>query len=121
MRVFEHSVLRILFSPERAEVRRNWGKLRNEELNVMFSSPYTIRVTQIENNEMSWVCSTYGGEVPTGFWSGNLKERPKSRWEDNTNMDFQEVGWRGMDWIDLAQDRDRCQALVHAILNFRVP
>jgi len=88
VRVFEHSVLRILFSPERAEVRRNWGKLRNEELNVMFSSPYTIRVTQIENNEMRWVCSTYGGEVSTGFWSGNLKERPKSRWEDNTNMDF---------------------------------
>jgi hypothetical protein len=36
-------------------------------------------------------------------------------------MDFQKVGWRDMDWIDLAQDRDRCQALVQAILNFRVP
>ena len=33
--------------------------------------------------------------------------RPRHRWEDNIKMDLQEVGWRGMDWIDLAQDRDR--------------
>jgi hypothetical protein len=33
--------------------------------------------------------------------------RPRRRWQDNIKMDLQEVGWRGMDWIDLAQDRDR--------------
>jgi hypothetical protein len=36
-------------------------------------------------------------------------------------MDFQEVGCRGMDWIGPAQDRDRCQALINAVMNLRVP
>jgi len=45
--------------------------------------------------------------------------RPKHRWEDNIKMDLQEVGWRGMDLIDLAQDRDRWRALVNAVMNFR--
>jgi hypothetical protein len=44
-----------------------------------------------------------------------------SRWEDNIKMDLREVGWEGMDWIDLAQDRDRWQALVNEVMNFRVP
>ena len=47
--------------------------------------------------------------------------RPRSRWEDNIKMDLQEVGCGGMDWIELAQDRDRWQALVDAVMNLRVP
>jgi hypothetical protein len=39
--------------------------------------------------------------------------RPRHRWEDNIRRDLQEVGYGGMDWIDLAQDRDRWQALVY--------
>jgi hypothetical protein len=46
---------------------------------------------------------------------------PKRRWEDNIKMGFQEVGWVGMDWIDLAQDRERWQALVNGVMNLRVP
>ena len=46
--------------------------------------------------------------------------RPRRRWEDNIKMDFQEVEW-GMDWIELAQDRDRWRALVNAVMNLRVP
>jgi hypothetical protein len=47
--------------------------------------------------------------------------RPRHRWEDNIKMDLQEVGWGGMDWIDMAQDTDRWRALVNAVMNLRVP
>jgi hypothetical protein len=46
--------------------------------------------------------------------------RPRRRWEDNITMDLREVGWGGMDWISLAQDRDRWRALVNAVMNHRV-
>ena len=47
--------------------------------------------------------------------------RPRRRWEDNIRMDLQEVGLGYVDWIGLAQDRDRWQALVSAVRNLRVP
>jgi hypothetical protein len=47
--------------------------------------------------------------------------RPIRRWKDNIKMDFREVGWRGVDWIDLAQDRDRWRAVVYTVMNLRVP
>ena len=46
--------------------------------------------------------------------------RPRCRWEDNIKMDLQGVGCGGMDWIELAQDRDRWRALVNAVMNLRV-
>ena len=46
-----------------------------------------------------------------------LPGRPRHRWKDNIKMDFQEVGCEGMDWIDLAQDRDRWLALVNVVMN----
>jgi len=47
--------------------------------------------------------------------------RPRRRWEDNIKMDLQKVGCGGMDWIELAQDRDRWRALVNAVMNLQVP
>jgi hypothetical protein len=45
---------------------------------------------------------------------------PRRRWEDNIKIDIQDVGCGGMDWIELAQDRDRWRALVHAVMDLRV-
>ena len=61
----------------------------------------------------------------TGFWWGKPKGkrplgRPRRRWEDNIKIDLQEVGCLGMDWIKLAQDRDRWWALVNGVMNLGV-
>jgi len=47
--------------------------------------------------------------------------RPRLRWDDNIKMDLQEVGCGGMEWVELAQDRDRWGGLVNAVMNLRVP
>jgi hypothetical protein len=47
--------------------------------------------------------------------------RPRRRWEDNIKVDLRKKGWGGMDWIDLAQDRDQWRALVNTVMNLRVP
>jgi hypothetical protein len=47
--------------------------------------------------------------------------RQRRRWVDNIKIDFREIGWGGMDWIELAQDRDQWRALVNTVMNLRVP
>jgi hypothetical protein len=47
--------------------------------------------------------------------------RPRRRWEDNIRMDLREIGWEGVDWMHLAQDRDHCRSLVNTVMNRRVP
>jgi hypothetical protein len=66
------------------------------------------------------------GDMCTGFWLKNLRlkrllGRPKRRWEDNIDVDLQEVGCGGMDWIELVQDRERWRALVKAVMNIPIP
>jgi hypothetical protein len=53
-----------------------------------------------------------------GFWWESQKERT---WVDNIKMDFREIEWGGMDWTDLAQDRDHKRALTNTVINLRVP
>jgi hypothetical protein len=61
-------------------------------------------------------------EVLSGKPEGKrILGRPKSRWVDNIKMDLREIGWYGVDWIDMAQDMDQWRALVNMVLNFRVP
>jgi hypothetical protein len=50
-----------------------------------------------------------------------LLGRPRRRWVDYIKMDLREIGWDGVDWIELAQDRDQWRALVNTVMNFRVP
>ena len=57
-----------------------------------------------------------GGKRPLGRTKRPL-ERTRRRWEDNIKMDLQEVGCGCMDWIELAQDRDRGRALVNVVMN----
>jgi hypothetical protein len=47
--------------------------------------------------------------------------RPRRRWVDNIKMDLRDTGWDGMDWIQLAQDRDQWRALMNKVMNLRVP
>ena len=78
---------------------------------------------KIEKNEMGWVCGAYGWRE--GMYRVLLGkperrgpvERPRRRWVDNIRMDLQEVGCGYMDWIGLAQDRDRWRTLVSAVMN----
>jgi hypothetical protein len=47
--------------------------------------------------------------------------RPRRRWVDNIKKDLREIGWNGVNWVDLAQDRDQWRALVNTVMNLRVP
>ena len=125
--MFENRVLRILFGPKRDEVTVEWRKLHNEEMNDLYFSPIIVRL--IKSRRMRWaghiacmgerkglyrvLVGKPEGKRPIG--------RPRHRWDDNIKMDIQEVGCGVMDWIDLAQERDRWRALVNAVMNLRVP
>ena len=68
---------------------------------------------------MGGACSTYGAEEGLLVGKPEGKRplgRPRRRWEDNIKMDHQEVRCEGMDWIEVAQDRDRWRALVNALM-----
>jgi hypothetical protein len=125
--VFEIRVLRRIFGSKRDEVTREWRKLRNEELNVLYSSPNILRV--IKSRRLRWAGNVARMGEERGVYRvlvGKPKGkrplgRPRRRWEDNIKMDLQEVEFRGKDWIDLAQNRDRWRALVNAVMNLRVP
>jgi hypothetical protein len=59
--------------------------------------------------------------VLVGKLEGNRSLGPRHRWDDNIKMDLQVVGCGGMDWIELAQDRNRWRAFVNAVMNHLVP
>ena len=127
LRVFENMVLRRIFGSRRDEVTGEWRRLHNKELNDLYSSPNLLWV--IKSRRMIWAghVACVGGE--RGVYRilvGNLEVksslgRSRHRWVDNIRMDLQEVGCGYMDWIRLAQDRDRWRTLVSAVMNLRVP
>ena len=115
--MFENMVLRRIFGPRRDKVTGEWRRLHNEELNDLYCSPNIVRV--IRSRRMRWA----GHMARMGEERGMYRPlgRPKRRWVDNIRMDFQEVGCGYMNWIGLAQDRDRWRTLVSAVMNLRVP
>ena len=96
-------------------------------LRDLYSSPNIVRV--IKSRRMRWAghVARMGEEmgvyrVLVGKPEGKRPlGRPRRRWVDNIRIDLQEVGCGYMDWIGLAQDRDRCRTFVSAVMNFRVP
>jgi hypothetical protein len=82
---------------------------------------------KIEKNQMGGACSSDGEgrgvyKVLAGKHEGKRPlGRTRYRWEDNIKMELQELGYGSMDWIELAQDRDRWRSLVNAVMNLRVP
>jgi len=102
-------------------------KVHNEELNDLYCSPNIVRV--IKSRRMRWAVhvARMGEERgDIGYLVGKPEGkrpmgRPRRRWVGNIRMDLQEVGCGYMDWIGLAQDRDRWWTLVSAVMNLRVP
>ena len=125
LRVFENMVLRGILGPRRDEVTGEWRRLHNEELNDLYSSPNIVRV--IKSRRMRWSehVARMGEErgvyrVLVGKLVGKRPAgRPRRRWVCNIRMDLQEVGCGYMDWIGLAQDRDRWRTLVSTVMNLR--
>jgi len=125
--VFENMVFRRIFGPRREEETGECRRLHNEELNDLYCSPNIVQV--IKSRRMRWAghVALMGeervvyrvlvrkpeGRIPLG--------RPRCRWVDNIRMVLQEVGCGYMDWIGLAQDRDRWRTLVSAVMNLGVP
>ena len=111
---FDCRVLRSIFGPRRDEVTREWRKLHNEELNDLYSSPNNVRV--IKWGRMRWAGQVARMGERKGVYRVLVGKpegkkplgRPRSRWEENIKIDLQKVGCGDMDWIELAQDRERC-------------
>jgi hypothetical protein len=119
-------VLRRIFGPKRDEVTGEWRKLRNEEPNNLYSSLNILRV--IKSRRMRWVGHVARMGEARGVYRVLVGKpegwrplgRPRHRWEDNIRMDVREVEWGCVDWMELAQDRDRWRALVSAVMKIRV-
>jgi hypothetical protein len=102
-------------------------KLHNEELHNLYFSPSIIRIIKSKRMRWAWHVARMGEKSNV---YGLLVEKPEGkrplggprrRWIDNIEVDLLEIGLSVVDWIGLAQDRDRLRALVNSVMNLRVP
>jgi hypothetical protein len=99
---------RRIFGPKRDEMTGDWRKLHNEEIYNLYSSPIIIRI--IKTRRMRWAghVARMGEKrnayrISMGKLEGNRPVgRPRRRWVDSIKTYLREIGWDGMDWIDLA-------------------
>jgi hypothetical protein len=106
---------------------RGWRKLHHEELRNLYSSPNIIRMMKSTTIKWAGQVARFGeiknahkilvrmpeGKRPLG--------RPRRRWLENVKIYLRDIGWDGMDWIDLAQDSDQWRALLNTVMYLRVP
>jgi len=126
LRVFENMVLRRIFGLRRDEITGEWRRLHNEELNDLYSSTNIERM--IKSRRIRWAGHVARMGEERGVYRVLLGKpeskrpvgRPTRRWVGNIRMELQEVGCGYIDWIGLAQDRERWRRLVSAVMNLRV-
>jgi hypothetical protein len=105
---------------------RRLQKLHNEELHGLYSSPSVI-VIKVRRMRWAWHVACMGNvrgayNILVGRPEGRRPlGRPRCGWEDNIKMDLREIGFGDVDWIHLAQDRDRWCALVNMVMNLWFP
>jgi hypothetical protein len=116
-----------MFGPKRYEVIGEWRKLHTEERHDLYSSPNIIKI--FKSMRLRWTGHVaqmremrieYRLLVIKPEEKG-LLGRQRRRWVDNIRINLEEAGWGDVDWIGLAQDRDRWRALMNSVLNPRVP
>jgi hypothetical protein len=126
LRCFENRVLRRIFGPKKDEVTRRWRKLHNEEVPNLNSLPSIIRM--MKSKRMRWARHEAAIEVMRNSYR-LLMEKPEGKgllgrsrymWVDSIKLDFEEIVRGGMNWIGLAQGRDKWRALVNAVMSLRV-
>jgi hypothetical protein len=104
-----------------------WRRLHNKELYALYSLPNISRL--IKSRRLRWAARVARTAERRGAYRVLVGKpegrrplgRPRRRWEDNIKIDLREVGLGGIDWIILAQDKDRWRALVNTVINLRVP
>jgi hypothetical protein len=108
-------------------VTGDWRKLHNEELHRLYSSPSVIRMIKSRRMRRAGHVARMG-EKRNAFRilvgkpeSKRPLGKPRRRLVDNIKMVLGEIGWDGVDWIDLAQDRGQWRTLVNTVMNLRVP
>jgi hypothetical protein len=120
-------VLRKIYGPKKDKVIGGWRRMHNVGLHNLYCSPSIIRM--IKSRRMRWARHVARmGEKGSAYRILVGKPEGKRplgrltrRWEDNIKMDLREIGWGGIDWIDLAQDRDHWRVLVNTVINLPVP
>jgi hypothetical protein len=120
-------IIYFLFSSWEENSKRLHSYHISEKLPNLYSSPNIIRMIKSRRMKWAWHVARMGEtrnayRILVGKPEGKRPLRsPRRRWVDNIKMDLREIGWDGMDWIALAQDRVQWRVLVNTVMNLRVP
>jgi hypothetical protein len=122
--VFENRALRRISGSKTDEITTEWRKLHNEELRILYSSPDITRQMKSRRMRLARHVTRVGEERKVyKFLVGKPEgKRPlgRRRWDDGIRIDLREMGWENVEWVQLAQERGRWQAIVNAMMNLGI-